>query len=77
MAMHRAWNRTYGSEIIALSTDVLECLVAKPPTDRTASDRLAWQQFGYCDDIVHQGMQTVGRLSGILANSPYWYFWWD
>ena len=38
---------------------------------------LALEQYAYCNDIVDQGVETVGRLADGLAKSSYWYFWWD
>jgi hypothetical protein len=38
---------------------------------------LAWEQFGFCGDIVWQGAGTVNSLAGTLMNSSFWYFWWD
>ena len=34
------------------------------------------EQFAYCDDIVHQGAQTICNLAALL-NNPRWFFWWD
>ncbi|WP_197277545.1 DUF4253 domain-containing protein [Bacillus sp. FJAT-27245] len=41
------------------------------------SVELAWEQFGFCSDIVWQGVGTVNALAGTLINSSTWYFWWD
>ena len=38
---------------------------------------LALEQYAYCNDIVDQGVETVGRLADGLMKSHNWYFWWD
>ncbi len=76
-ALLRSWQQEYGAEIASLSTDVMECLVARPPQTPEAALALAWQQYHYCSDVVLQGVQTVSNLAGTLLNSEYWYFWWD
>ncbi len=75
--MARYWAERYDADIIGLSGDIIEWEVRRPPTTPQAAMELAWEQFYFCDDIVHQGMGTVGALAGTLINSPYWYFWWD
>jgi hypothetical protein len=76
-AVHRKWQEEYGAEITGMSGDVVECIVARPPTNREAAIRLAWEQYWYCADIVDQGCGSVANLAATLLNSPYWYFWWD
>lgn len=76
-AVARYWAERYDAEIIGISGDVIEWEVRRPPTTPEAAMELAWEQFLFCDDIVHQGMGTIGALAGTLIKSPYWYFWWD
>ncbi len=76
-AFHREWYAEYGAEIAGISGDVIECIVARPPSDREAALRLAWQQYRYCMDIVEQSCGSVSNLAATLLDSRYWYFWWD
>jgi hypothetical protein len=76
-AFHRAWQANYGAEITGMSGDVIECIVANPPSNRNDAIALAWEQYWYCADIVDQGCGSVANLAATLVNSPYWYFWWD
>lgn len=73
----RHWNEVYGAEIISLTSDVLECTVSRPPTDKEAAFRLAHEQFIYCSDIIYQGVESLYALAAQLINSRTWYFWWD
>lgn len=76
-AFHRHWSDTYGAEIVGISSDTIECRVTRPPKNRQSATELAWQQYWYCGDIVHQGCGSVLALAATLLDSPYWFFWWD
>lgn len=76
-AFYRDWQDRFGAEITGMSSDVIECAVANPPTDQRAAFALAWEQYWYCPDIVEQGCGSVSHLAATLLNSQYWYFWWD
>ncbi|XGV99936.1 MAG: DUF4253 domain-containing protein [Leptolyngbya sp. BL-A-14] len=76
-AFFRRWQAQFGIQIVGMSGDVVECVVANPPHDQATAVELAWEQYFYCSDIVEQGCESIGNLAGTLLNSPYWYFWWD
>lgn len=77
VAVHRYWHERYGAELVAVSGDVLEMRVARPPRDRAGAMALAWEQSVYCPDIVMQGTGTVAALAGLLLGAGVWFFWWD
>lgn len=76
-AFHRQWQSEFGAEIVGMSSDAVECIVANPPRDEAAAMKLAWQHYWYCAEIVEQGCQSVSNLAATLINSKYWLFWWD
>ncbi len=76
-AFHRRWQENFGAEISGMSSDIVECIVTKPPTDQESAIALAWEQYWYCADIVDQGCESIANLAATLLNSNYWYFWWD
>lgn len=76
-AIMRYWHERYGSEIVAMTFDVIECDISRPPTNRDAALALAREQYAYCDDIVSQGTETLSNLAASLLNASSWYFWWD
>jgi hypothetical protein len=73
----REWEAAYGAVPIAITGDVLECMVDRPPQTPEAAFHLAAEQYMFCDDIVGQGTQTVRQLAIGLWRSPTWFFWWD
>ena len=76
-AMFKRWEEQYGAEILALSSDTIECEVSRPPHTQEQAMALAWEQYLFCEDIVTQGVGSISALGGTLLNSPYWFFWWD
>jgi hypothetical protein len=77
VAFLRRWSERYGLEMYALTGDVIECEIARPPADRKAALNLAREQYLYCSDIVEQGVGSIATLAAILECSTHWYFWWD
>ncbi|MFD3445707.1 DUF4253 domain-containing protein [Microbacteriaceae bacterium 4G12] len=77
VAVFKHWYEKYGAIPALVTSDVWELFVEKPPKTQEESENLAWEQFGFCGDIVWQGVGTVNSLAGTLINSSIWYFWWD
>ena len=76
-AIHRYWRAKYGSEVVSITGDIVQCVVSNPPRDREAAMLLAREQYRYCYDIVDQGTGTIAALAASLINAGTWYFWWD
>lgn len=76
MAVAKYWFEKYGAVPALMTHDVLEYSLPAPVSQEKAME-VAWEQFTYCSDIVEQGVGTVGRLADGLAQSKFWYFWWD
>lgn len=77
VAFLRRWYEQYGAELVVMTRDILEFTVARPPQTREQALTLAWEQYGYCADIVDQGTETISNLAASLLNSTVWFFWWD
>ena len=77
LAFFRRWHERYGARVTTVTNDIIEFAVARPPSTSAEAEELAWEQFVYCTDIVHQGVETLGNLRASLVNSHNWFFWWD
>lgn len=77
LAFFHRWHERYGARVVTVTSDIIEFAVSRPPATADEARDLAWEQFVYCADIVHQGVQTLGNLQATLINSPNWFFWWD
>ena len=76
-AIWRYWEEKYGAHIVAVSNDVIEAYVERPPQTQVEALELAWQQYLYCADIVDQGLESVVNLAASLVEHNVWFFWWD
>lgn len=77
VAVLRRWNDLYGAEPMAISHDVLEMHVRRPPATREQALHLAEEQFNYCYDSIIDGKGTLERLASTVIASPYWRFRWN
>ena len=78
MAVAKYWFEKFGAVPALISYDVLEYTIpfgTSVPSWQALD--LALEQYAYCNDIVDQGVETVGRLADGLMKSHFWYFWWD
>lgn len=76
-AVFKYWQERRGAQLAAITGDVVEAVVERPPTTRDDAAALAQEQYEYCADIVEQGTGTISRLAASLLNAPLWFFWWD
>ncbi|POP44856.1 hypothetical protein CHU32_13260 [Superficieibacter electus] len=77
IAVFRWWYEQYGAIPVAVTHDVWEMSVSRPPQSDEDAEKLANEQFAFCEDIVTQGMESIRALASMLKNAPVWYFWWD
>src|SRR5690606_15273239 len=77
VAMLRSWHQRFAAELAFIGPDTLELSVARPPATTAELRELAWEQYIYCSDIVHQGAGSLDALARELCGSPRWFFWWD
>lgn len=76
IAVAKYWFEQYGAVPAVMSMDILEYILPAPVPQAKAMEA-ALEQYFFCPDIVEQGVGTVGRLAGGLAQSTVWFFWWD
>lgn len=76
-AVHAYWGRKYGAQVVSITGDLVQCIVANPPRSREEAMSLAREQYAYCGDIVDQGCETLSVLAASLLGAKVWYFWWD
>lgn len=73
----RTWHADFGVELVGMSGDRIDLLASRRPRSREGAMRLARAQYGYCPDIVDQGVGTISALAAILMTSDRWSLWWD
>jgi hypothetical protein len=76
-AMHRYWERKFGSEIVGITADTIETHAPGLTLQGASPVPVAREQYAYAPDIVEQGTDDLATLASILGVSDKWYFWWD
>lgn len=77
VAVFKYWYEKYGAIPAVVCEDRWDMYIERPPVTKDAAVGLALEQFGFCGDIVWQGVGKINILASTLMNSKTWYFWWD
>ncbi len=77
MAVCKHWYEKYGALPAVVSSDTLQMYVPKPIEDNDTALKIAEEQYGFCNDSVDQGAETIKALASVIKGSNVWYFWWD
>jgi Domain of unknown function (DUF4253) len=77
VAALRSWQGEFAAELVGMNGDTIDLRVGRRPKSRESSMKLAREQYGYCADIVDQGVGTISELAATLMASQWWFFWWD
>ncbi len=77
VAVLRYWHEQFGADVVAITNDTVEVMLARPQRSKKGALQLARDQYQYCPDIVTQGTDTIDVLAAGLLRGEAWYFWWD
>ena len=77
MAVCKYWYELYKAVPAVISGDTLDLYCFEPVSNKLDALKLAEEQYGFCSDIIDQGMQEIKPLASLLMNSKVWSFWWD
>jgi hypothetical protein len=77
VAALRRWHEASGAVLVGVNGDTMNLRATTRPRDRAAARALAREQYGYCPDIVDQGVSTISALAAELMASDWWHLWWD
>ena len=76
-AVLRSWEERFGARLLRVGFAEVELLVQRPPRTLEAAQRLAAEQFAFCDECAGQGLHDVSSITEYLLSAPTWTFWWD
>jgi hypothetical protein len=77
IAALRDWHNQFGADLIGINGDTMNVRTQTRPKDREQSLALARDLYGYCPDIVDQGVGSIAALAAGMMASDWWYLWWD
>ena len=72
--MLRCWQERYGAELVTLTGDQIELLVARPPRDPAPIAQVAVEMLGYCPDLDVLGTGMVAVLASEVVPHRRWSF---
>lgn len=79
-AVLRSWEDRFGARLLDVGFAEIRLLVERPPRTHEAAQRLAAEQFVFCDECTlagQVGLSDVSSITARLVNTPIWGFWWD
>jgi hypothetical protein len=79
-AVLRSWEERFGARLLEVGFAEIRLLVERPPRTGEAAQRLAAEQFAFCNECTlagQVGLSDVSSITASLVNTPIWGFWWD
>lgn len=79
-AVLRSWEERFGAQLLEVGFAEIRLLVQRPPRNFDGAQRLAAEQFAFCDECWlgdQVGLNEVGTITDALVNAPMWGFCWD
>lgn len=74
----RSWEARFGARLLAAGPGArIRLLAERPPGDAGTAERLAADQFAFCDEWGGQGLRDIAGIAASLVDAPLWTFWWD
>jgi Domain of unknown function (DUF4253) len=73
VALLRKWQRDYGAELVALTTDAIDVRVARRPATQQEAMKLAREHAKFCPSTE----VTLAERAAELMQLDWWHFWWD
>jgi hypothetical protein len=76
-AVLRSWEHRFGARLLRVGFAEISLLAQRPPTTLESAQRLAAEQWAFCDECAGEGLHDVPRITESVMSSPVWTFWWD
>jgi hypothetical protein len=76
-AVLRSWEDRFGAKLLRVGLAEISLLAQRPPRTVKSAQRLAAEQWAFCDECAGQGLHDISRITASLMSSPIWTFWWD
>jgi Domain of unknown function (DUF4253) len=76
-AVLRSWENRFGARLLRVGFAEISVLAQRPPRTEESAQRLAAEQWAFCDECAGQGLNDIPSITASLMSSPIWTFWWD
>ena len=77
IAVSEYWYRNYRAVPTVITANSIEFMVEIPPQNFQDAEKLAYEQYLFCNEVVSDGAGSLRKLASILKDSTVWSFWWE
>ena len=71
------WYRNYRAIPTVITANSIEFMAEAPPQNFQDAEKLAYEQYLFCNEVVSDGAGSLRKLASILKDSTVWSFWWE
>jgi hypothetical protein len=76
-AVLRSWEDRFGARLLRIGFAEFSVLARRPPRALASAQRLAAEQWAFCNECAGEGLHDVPSITDSLMSTPIWTFWWD
>jgi len=76
-AVLRSWEDRFGARLLRVGFAEISVRAQRPPRTVESAQRLAAEQWAFCNECAGEGLHDIPRITASLMSSPIWTFWWD
>ena len=77
IAVSEYWYRNYRAIPTVITANSIEFMAEAPPQNFQDAEKLAYEQYLFCNEVVSDGAGSLRKLASILKDSTVWSFWWE
>lgn len=77
IAVAEYWYRKYKAVPTVITANSIEFMVEIPPQNFQDAEKLAYEQYLFCNEVVSDGAGSLRKLASLLKDSTVWSFWWE
>jgi hypothetical protein len=77
IAIAEYWYRKYRAVPTVITSNSIEFMVEIPPQNYQEAEKLAYEHYLFCNEIINGEAGTLRKLASLLKDSTIWSFWWE
>lgn len=77
IAVAEYWYKKYKAVPTVITANSIEFMIERPPQNFQDAEKLAYEHYLFCNEIINNGLGSIRKLASILKDSTVWSFWWE
>lgn len=77
IAIAEYWYKKYKAVPTVITSNSIEFMIETPPQNFQDAEKLAYEHYLFCNEIISNGLGSLRKLASILKDSTVWSFWWE